>query len=46
MPVSGGFHDTAVSIRLYPSIYTFEYAYMAMVLLMAYSLSEAVAQAP
>ncbi len=39
------FSDTAVSLSLYPFIYTFEYAYMAMVLLMTYSLSGTVVQA-
>ena len=36
---AGVFNDTAVSINLYRFIYTFEYAYLAMVLLMAHSLS-------
>jgi PAS domain S-box-containing protein len=42
---AGLFNDTAVSIGFYRFIYVFEYAYMGMVLLMTYSLSDAVVRA-
>jgi PAS domain S-box-containing protein len=38
-------NDTAVSDGLYQFVYTIEYAYLAMILLMAYSLSNTVVEA-
>ncbi|MBN1661261.1 MAG: PAS domain S-box protein, partial [Anaerolineae bacterium] len=38
-------NDTAVASGLYPFIYTMEYAYLAIVLLMTYSLTRAVVEA-
>ena len=38
-------NDTAVGIGIYQFVYAIEYAYMAMILLMAYSLSTTVVQA-
>ena len=38
-------NDTCVSNGLYPFVYTIEYAYLAMILLMAYSLSDTVVEA-
>ena len=42
---AGVFNDAAVANGLYSFPYVFEYAFMGMVLLMAYSLSDAVVQA-
>jgi PAS domain S-box-containing protein len=41
----GAVNDTAVATGLYPFIYTMEYAYLAIVLLMTYSLTSAVVEA-
>jgi len=43
--VLGVFNDTAVSSGLYQFVYTIEYAYVAMVVLMMYSLSDRVLMA-
>ncbi len=42
---AGVFNDTAVSSGLYDFVYTIEYAYMGMVLLMAYTLSSSMVEA-
>ncbi|HEX6035705.1 MAG TPA: PAS domain S-box protein, partial [Anaerolineales bacterium] len=42
---AAGLHDTLVSNGVYSFIYLIEYAYMAVIFLMAYSLSDAVVQA-
>lgn len=42
---ASGVNDTAVSFSLYPFIYTLEYAYLGMVLVMTYSITSAVAEA-
>lgn len=41
----GAVNDTAVAFALYPFVYTLEYAYLAIVLLMTYSLTSAVVEA-
>ena len=41
----GAVNDTAVAFGLYPFVYTLEYAYLAIVLLMTYSLTGAVVEA-
>lgn len=43
--VIGIINDTAVSVGMYQFVYTIEYAYIAMIFLMAYSLSNAVVEA-
>lgn len=43
--IVGIINDTAVNMGAYQFIYTIEYAYMALVILMAYSLSNAVVEA-
>jgi PAS domain S-box-containing protein len=42
---AAGFHDTLVSNGVYDSIYSIEYAYLAVILVMAYSLSNTVVDA-
>lgn len=42
---AAAFNDTAVSNGLYQFVYTIEYGYMAMIFLMAYSLSSTVVEA-